>query len=187
MPASPLERTSHESINTMKTLLTCLLALAALAATAAPEKDQAKKGHAHTAPHGGTLVEVGDHQFNLEFLFDAERGVLQAWILDAHAENFVRVPLKEFRVVARAGGKEQALAFRAVANELSGETVGDTSQFEARAPWLREAKAFAGTVTEIIIRGARFADIRFRFPDNDDEHDHEHEKHDDPAPAKPAK
>ena len=54
------------------------------------------KGHAHTAPHGGTLVELGAHQGNVEFVRDAAGGKLTAYILDAHAENFVRVPLDAF-------------------------------------------------------------------------------------------
>jgi hypothetical protein len=136
------------------------------------EKAPAAAGHVHVAPHGGTLVEVGEHQFNLEFLFDESRGVLQAWFLDAHAENFVRVALPDFEVAATSGGKNYALTFAPVANAVTGETAGDTAQFEAAAPWLRDAKAFDGVVKAITVRGVSFSGIAFDFPLNHDDHDH---------------
>lgn len=133
----------------------------------------AAHGHAHVAPHGGTLVEVGEHQFNLEFLFDESRSVLQVWFLDAHAENFVRVALPGFEVTATAGGKTHTLTFAPVANAVTGETANDTSLFEAPAPWLRDAKAFDGVVKAITVRGVSFSNIAFRFSaPHDDDHDH---------------
>lgn len=136
------------------------------------DKAPAAAGHAHVAPHGGTLVEVGEHQFNLEFLFDESRGVLQAWFLDAHAENFVRVALPGFEVTATAGEKNYTLTFAPVANAVTGETAGDTAQFEAAAPWLRDAKAFDGVVKAVTVRGVSFSGIAFNFPTNHDDHDH---------------
>ena len=52
-----------------------------------------KGHHVHVAPHGGQLVEVGEHGagFNLELVLHAD-GFLQIYVLDAHAENFVRIP-----------------------------------------------------------------------------------------------
>jgi hypothetical protein len=47
-----------------------------------------RHGHVHTAPHGGLLVEVGDHQFNVELVIDREIGRIAAYVLDGHAENF---------------------------------------------------------------------------------------------------
>lgn len=129
--------------------------------------------HHHVAPHGGTLVEVGEHQFNLEFLFDAERGVLQAWLLDAHAENFVRAAMPGFVVVAQAAGREHTLNFAPVANAVTGETVGDTAQFEAPALWLRDAKAFDGEIKAVTVRGVTFPNLRFSFPINADHDDDE--------------
>lgn len=139
---------------------------AAAAAPGAPPR------HVHKAPNGGTLVELGQHQFNLEFLFDADRGVLQAVVLDAHAEDRVRINQPVLVVTARSGGETRRLEFRPVANPLTGETETDTSQFETAAEWLRSAKAFDGVVKEITVRGIRFADVDFHFPDNDHEHDH---------------
>lgn len=142
-------------------------------AAAAREKASASSSHAHAAPHGGTLIEIGEHQFNLELLFDEARGVLQAWFLDGHAENFVRVAMPSFEVAAQAaGGEVRTLTFRPVASSMSGETAGDTSQFEAAAPWLRDAKAFDGTIKTLTVRGVSFSDLTFEFPAHHDAPDH---------------
>jgi hypothetical protein len=124
-------------------------------------------GHAHHAPNGGMLVELGEHQFNLELKFDESRGVMQAWLLDGHAENFVRTDLPGFVIEARQDGTSEALRFVAVGNSMSGEAVGDTSSFEAPAEWLRTVKAFDGRVNEITVRGARFTNITFSYAHHD--------------------
>lgn len=118
--------------------------------------------HVHKPLMGGQLVEVGEHQFNLEFKYDTERGVLQAWVLDAHAENFVRLPLASF-VVQEEDGAKRTITLRAIANPVSGETVGDSSSFEGEARWLGEIKHFDGLVPTILIRGQEFKGIDFHF------------------------
>lgn len=124
-------------------------------------------GHEHHAPHGGVLVELGGHQASLELRFDGTRGVLQAWLLDAHAENFVRTDQPGFEIEARAGGAVHAVRFVAVANAMTGETVGDTATFEAPADWLRAAKAFDGRVKAITVRGVTFQDVPFKFSEHE--------------------
>lgn len=119
-------------------------------------------GHVHRAPNGGELVELGDHQFNLEFKFDAPRGVLQAWVLDGHAENFVRVGMASFDV-QEDGGQQRVITLHAASNAITGETSGDTSYFEGAAPWLREVKHFDGVVKAVKVRGVDFRSIRFHF------------------------
>lgn len=146
--------------------LVILVVLAGLVAAGCAKQESVSTGHghAHAAPHGGSLVEVGAHRYNLEFRFDAARGVLQVWVLDVHAENFVRVPLREFTVAAWAGNQARELRFVAVPSVITGESIGDTSQFEAEAAWLGETRTFSGTVAELVIRGERFAGIQFTFP-----------------------
>jgi len=116
--------------------------------------------HVHTAPHGGTLVELGDHAFNVELLRDPATGKLTAWILDAHAENFVRIASPALELVAMPGGKFTPLTLAAVANPATGETVGNTSQFEVQADWLKTSGAFTGIFT-VEIRGTKFEKVGF--------------------------
>lgn len=125
-------------------------------------------GHAHAAPHGGTLVEVGEHQFNLELVRDADAGTLTVYVLDAHAENFLRLSQRAIEVVVILKGRTEKLSLAAIANELSGETVGDTSQFTAQADWLKRDGEFKGRIVALEIRGVAFKDIAFTFPVNED-------------------
>jgi hypothetical protein len=116
-------------------------------------------GHAHAAPHGGLLIEVGDHQFNVELVLDRETGRIAAYILDGHAENFVRIaqPAIELRLSEPA----RSVVLQPVANPATGETVGNTSQFEATAPWLKESGSLVGEIARLEIRGATFSGLSF--------------------------
>lgn len=110
------------------------------------------------------MVELGEHQGNLEFVRDASAGRLTAYVLDAHAENFVRVPLGSFTLTATVAGMAETLTFRPVANTATGEKPGDTSQFEAAAEWLKTAASFDAVLPELTVRGTAFKDVRFNFP-----------------------
>ena len=122
----------------------------------------ARASHAHTAPHGGTLVEIGEHAYNLELLRDATTGKLTAWVLDGHAENFVCIRTQTLELVAMPGGKFTPLTLQAVANPSTGETVGDTSQFEVQADWLKTTANFSGIFT-VEIKGTKFEKVEFHL------------------------
>jgi len=119
--------------------------------------------HAHTAPHGGMLIELGDHQFNLELVHSVEDGRLTAYVLDAHAENFVRLPIQGFAIIALVNGRRESLPMAAVANPVTGETIGDTSEFAGFADWLKGRVAFDAYIPALDIRGVTFTDVRFAF------------------------
>ncbi|MBI3879738.1 MAG: hypothetical protein HY301_06700 [Verrucomicrobia bacterium] len=120
-------------------------------------------GHHHEAPHGGTLVELGEHEFNVEFIA-AAGGVLNAYVLDAHAENFVRLPVESFQVTAKVAGREETLTFKPVANSATGETAGNTSQFQTQAEWLKTAAGFDGVLKELAVGGKTYASVAFKLP-----------------------
>jgi hypothetical protein len=117
--------------------------------------------HHHTAPHGGLLVEVGSHQFNVELLHDAATGMLTLYMLDAHAENFVRTAMKSIDVTLHAGGQIRSLTLKPVANPATGETVGATSQYEAQADWLKTTEKFSGIITDLDFNGTQFSGLPF--------------------------
>jgi hypothetical protein len=122
---------------------------------------QHQHGHVHAAPHGGTLVELGDHQFNLEFLHDRDAGRLTVFVLDGHAEHAVRIAQTEIELLIDRNAQTESLVLRAVANQLSNETVGNTSEFTVQADWLRDAVMIAGRVNQVTVRGTTFSLIHF--------------------------
>jgi hypothetical protein len=92
--------------------------------------------HQHTAPHGGTLVEVGPHGsgFNLELILEPE-GVLQIYILDAHAENFVRISAESIVVELLDHNQSTSkIICKAVEDPGTGETLGNSSLFSSTQP-----------------------------------------------------
>jgi hypothetical protein len=134
--------------------------------TAAPPGQPHK--HEHHPPHGGTPVVLGDEAYHLELVRDAGTGTLQAFILDGEMENFVRSAVPSIEVVADVGGTRRTLVLAAVANPATGETVGDTSLFQAQADWLRAAGEFDAVLKSVTIRGTTFTDVRFNFPRGND-------------------
>jgi len=117
--------------------------------------------HAHAAPHGGVLVEVGDHQYNLEFVHDAAAGKLTAYVLGGHAEDFVRISQPALELTLTQPGPARTLTLLGTGNPATGEKPGDTSQFEASADWLKSTAPLTGRVTRIDIRGTMFSEITF--------------------------
>jgi hypothetical protein len=156
----------------MKPALRALLAgLLLCSFTACGKKDDhaghdhsAHAKHAHAAPHGGTLVELGEHAFNLEFVRDAATGKLTAYVLDGHAEDFVRISAPSFGVVVTVAGAKQKLTLNAVANPATGEKVGASSQFEASADWLKTTAALEGVIDALTIRDNAFKNVAFTLP-----------------------
>jgi len=140
-----------------------LLALASCVKKQEPAPSVPAEHHAHVAPHGGTLVEVGEHQFNVELVHDADDGRLTAYVLDAHAEDFVRLPIRGFAIIALVNGHRESLPMAAVGNPVTGETVGDTAEFSGVADWLKGRVAFDACIPAIDIRGTTFKDVRFAF------------------------
>jgi hypothetical protein len=121
------------------------------------------KGHVHTAPHGGTLVELGDHFANVELKLDAELKTFSLYVLDAHAENAVKIFQPVVEIMMPSG---VVIPLGAKANENTGEKVGDTSQFEIvlKDSELKVLTAFDGVIKSITVKNQTFKDVKFSFP-----------------------
>lgn len=141
------------------------LAAVSLAAALAACGESSRGGtaggaHEHLAPHGGTLQVLGEEFAHVEIVFDPKSGRLTAFVLDGEAENPVRIAQPALDLTV--GG--ETIELRAVASPLTGETVGDTSEFEGASERLRGAARFDGVLRTITARGARFDDVRVGVP-----------------------
>lgn len=143
--------------------LLCLVIALAFGACAKHDSPAGGGGHAHKAPHGGTLLELGEHAYNLELVRDPAAGKLTVYVLDGHAENFIRIATPGVDVTAFAAGGRQTLTLRPVANPVTGETVGNTSQFEAQADWLKSSASLNGEIAALEIRGSKFGPAAFQL------------------------
>jgi hypothetical protein len=111
---------------------------------------------------------LGDEVYHVELVRDGDSGVLQAYILDGEMENFIRSSAPSIEIDATFSGRTERLLLAAVANPATGETVGDTSLFQARADWLKATGQFDGVLRSVPVRGTTFSDVRFNFPRGND-------------------
>ena len=146
-----------------RTVLSAGLLVLTLVAGCRKAESSGGGGHSHQAPHGGKLIELGDHVASIELVRDTTAGKLTAYVLDGHAENFIRISASELTVTLYSGGERRTLPLKAVANAGTGETVGNTSQFEGQADWLKKGGELNGELSGIEIRGTKFPNAAFQL------------------------
>jgi len=129
--------------------------------------------HVHTAPHGGELYELGPHGsgFNFE-LFLNQEGKLDLYVLDAHAENFVRIEQSDI-TISMTENNSTILSLKAVPDSATGETIGNTSRFQSEKS-VKDLLPIKGKIKEIVIGSSSYKDETISFTGNPEKHDHEH-------------
>ena len=134
--------------------------------------------HEHTAPHGGTLLVFGDEFAHLELVLDREAGTLRAYVLDGEAERGVPIAQSSLGIEIAPHDRELfPITLVAVENVLTGEVVGRSSEFAARNDALVGLSRFDGRIERLEIKGQRFRNIRFHFPEgNEEDHDGKHSR-----------
>lgn len=141
------------------------------------------EAHEHKPPHHGALQVLGEEAAHVEMVLEAETGQLVAYVLDGEAENAVRIAAPSLTVRITTidppppGWKPSTVDLAAVANVLTGEIVGDTSQFEGTVSALQHARRFQGTIPAIVVKGARFRDVAVYYPEGNEAHEAERPEH----------
>jgi len=126
------------------------------------------KPHQEQPPHGGTAVSLGDDDFQLELVRDPATGTLRAFLLDGEMESYVRIAAKALVLEVEREGRKDTLRLLPVADSATGETVGDTSLFQARADWLRRVDRFQGVIPSLAIHDQTFRLVKFKFPEGNE-------------------
>jgi hypothetical protein len=151
------------------TVLLLLLVGAAPGCSRAPDRPvRDEHSHYHEAPHGGTMVVLGPDDFHIEFVRDADRGVMQAYLMDGHMHQYVLVTNELFSLTVRLPAGETELVFRPVRKEQEGAASDRTALFEAEGAWLREHDRFEAVLKELTIRGKQYEQVVFRFPEGNE-------------------
>lgn len=140
-------------------------------------------GHSHDAPHGGSLVGLGECFAHLEFVHVPEEGQVVMYVLDGDAQKGVRLETESIQAAVTVTEPEEKdavkIELKPRANELTGEKAGDSSEFAGRAEALKTAKKVRGKVLKIEIKGQTFEDVEFVIPAEDhDDHGHDDDKKD---------
>ena len=140
-----------------------------------PHDHNAGGKHIHVAPHGGQLLEVGKHGsgFNLELVLHPE-GFLQIFILDAHAEDFVRISSSSIDIdILQEDGSSRVLVCKPIEDSATGETVGNTSLFASDED-VTPILPFRGVIRKLQLMDLSFEKITFEFSGKDKRDDHEY-------------
>jgi hypothetical protein len=124
--------------------------------------------HEHHAPHQGTLVELGEEFAHLELLLDAATGHLSAYVLDGEAENPVRISQSSLQIKVKDKKGSYLVKLKAVANNLTGEKVGNTSEFQGEFKKLKGLSKFEGTIVSIKAKGETFKSVWFLYPEGNE-------------------
>jgi len=149
--------------------VTALLCVAGCLASSSARADEPVSHHEHHAPHGGTLVVLGEEFAHIELVLDGDSGKLRAYVLDGEAERGVAVAQRSLDLdIAPPRGTPFRVALAPVENVLTGEVVGSTSEFAGRSERLVGLERFAGTVRQLDAKGQSFQDVRFRFPEGNE-------------------
>ena len=146
-------------------ILAVLVALGQVGCSGGHDHDHLHaEAHYHEPPHGGAGVTLGDEAAHIEFLADADAGTVTAWFFKPHMERYLRIQMESFQVLAKLPNGQSRRNFRAVANAGTGETIGDTSQFVARADWLAGVESFDAVLPEVTVRGTVYRNVAFNYP-----------------------
>lgn len=125
---------------------------------------QGDKPHGHHAPpHGGMMIELGEHVAHAEAVFDAGEGRLTVYFLDSSASGAARASSPELQanITLNKGGKELVFqtTLAGVESSLTGERAGDTSQFAAADPAWSGLELAKVEITEAVVGGITHRDL----------------------------
>jgi len=97
----------------------------------AANEEAAASEHKHTAPHGGHLIPIGDHEYNIEMVFSAEPRELHAYVLGGHAEKTIGLDLESFDF-DQEDDEGNEVEIELMANPQEGDEDGTASRFTAK-------------------------------------------------------
>ena len=132
------------------------LVLLLLGCDSKPPETPPPAKHTHQAPHGGTLVELGQEFAHVELVFESTTGKVTAYVLDGEVEKPIRLEQKELVLKGK-------VTLQAVGSPLTGEKPGDTSQFEGQSDGLKGATELDAALVRIVVKGREFNDVPLRL------------------------
>ena len=131
------------------------------------QQEEIHSAHNHPAPHGGQLVELGEHGsgFNLELVLH-EQGFLQIYVLDAHVQNFVRISANSIDIeITDQNGTARIITCEPIEDPITRETVGNTSLFTSTER-INEILPLQGVINKIDIMEFPYENVEINFSGN---------------------
>jgi len=129
-----------------------------------PHSSDHGSAHIHQPLRGGVLMELGKHGsgYNLEILQNTNDH-LEIFILDAHAENYVRISQPSIELTLT--DSNQTMSLGAVADPATGETVGNSALFRTESN-ISKNIPLQGILRSLKIGSKTYTDQPFEFSGN---------------------
>ena len=129
-----------------------------------PHSSNHGSAHIHQPLRGGVLMELGKHGsgYNLEILQNHE-DQLEIFILDAHAENYVRIAQPSIELTLT--DSNQTMSLGAIADPATGETVGNSALFRTESN-ISKNIPLQGILRSLKIGSKTYTDQPFEFSGN---------------------
>ena len=128
----------------------------------------------HKAPHGGTLVALGDHQYHAEIAWDETAKTITVYVLDGEAEKAVPIDAKEIVLAIGIGKNAETHKFTAKPQENDGD--GKCSRFvssdKALFDKFHDSESTSGQI-DLPIGEKTFPGV-VAHDHHDHDHDHDH-------------
>ena len=138
---------------------------------------EAHDDHGHAPKYGGSLVELGEHEFQVELLLYPETGTLEAYIWDGCVERAIPSPMKSMTVKIKVLDTDMPIVLKPAENPYAEDKPGEATKFKGQSDRLVMVEHFDGTLAEVTLAGKSFKDVAFHYhpgAGHDCEHDHEH-------------
>ena len=136
------------------------------------QKHQSGGGHVHQAMRGGMLMELGKHGsgHNLELLLN-DKGNFEIFILDAHADNYVRI--EQSTIELNLADHNRSLILDAISDPATGETVGNSSLFRTSLS-IENFLPLKAEIVDLKIGSSNYLNTALSFSGNPKSDNHEH-------------
>lgn len=145
-------------------LILCLFVLMFISCGENNHSEKHSSHHVHTAPHGGELTSLGKHEsgFNLELVLH-EQGFLQIYIMDACAENFVRISANSIDIeLTDENNNTKIIICEPIEDPITGETIGNTSLFTSTTKVLNDLP-LKGVIRKLDIMEFTYENVEVNF------------------------
>jgi hypothetical protein len=107
-------------------------------------------------PHGGQVIELGQHAAHAELVLVPDTGEVTVHVLDRDGQPGKRIAQPSLLVDIVTSGREIRLELKAAPEE--GESVGDASRFTAASEELLRVGSGKFTLRWILVDGQVFSD-----------------------------
>lgn len=98
--------------------------------TKTQKQENGKDDHPTEGPHGGSLVELGEHEYHAEFLFDEKSETVTIHILDQSAKEALPIDAKEVTINLLHNGEPEQFQLPAAPEEA--DAGGKSSRFQLK-------------------------------------------------------